>query len=69
MKLAIVTLPVIFAIIWMLFIGLNINKLNKKINYLFFIINCLRKRLLLMFALFNYEKLTTSTKRALAESS
>ena len=33
MKLAIVALPIVFAIIWMLFIGLNINKLNKKINY------------------------------------
>jgi len=33
MKLAIVALPIIFAIIWMLFTGLNINKLNKKINY------------------------------------
>ncbi len=33
MKLAIVFLPIIFAIIWMLFIGLNVNKLNKKINY------------------------------------
>jgi len=32
-KLAIVFLPIVFAIIWMLFIGLNINKLNKKINY------------------------------------
>jgi len=32
MKLAIVALPIFFAIIWMLFIGLNINKLNKKIN-------------------------------------
>ena len=29
-KLAIVFLPIVFAIIWMLFIGLNINKLNKK---------------------------------------
>ncbi len=33
MRLAIVFLPIIFAIIWMLFIGLNVNKLNKKINY------------------------------------
>ena len=32
-KLAIVFLPIVFAIIWMLFIGLNVNKLNKKINY------------------------------------
>jgi len=32
-KLAIVFLPIVFAIIWMLFIGLNINKLNKKINF------------------------------------
>jgi len=33
MKLAIVALPIVFAIIWVLFIGLNINKLNKKIKY------------------------------------
>ena len=35
-KLAFVFLPLVFAIIWMLFIGLNINKLNKKliINFL-----------------------------------
>jgi len=32
-KLAMVFLPIVFAIIWMLFIGLNINKLNKEINY------------------------------------
>jgi hypothetical protein len=36
MKLAIVFLPIVFAVIWMLFIGLRINKRdeNKKlINY------------------------------------
>ncbi len=36
MKLAIVLLPIVFAIIWMLFIGLRVNKLNKNkklINY------------------------------------
>jgi len=36
MKLAIVFLPIVFAVIWMLFIGLRINKKdeNKKlINY------------------------------------
>ena len=32
-KLAIVFLPIVIATIWMLFIGLNINKLNKKINF------------------------------------
>ncbi|EEE39250.1 conserved hypothetical protein [Prochlorococcus marinus str. MIT 9202] len=39
MKLAVIFLPIIFAIIWMLLIGLNINKLNKKL-----IINCLKTR-------------------------
>jgi len=36
MKLAIIFLPIVFAVIWMLFIGLRINKRdeNKKlINY------------------------------------
>jgi hypothetical protein len=33
MNLANILLPIVVAIIWMLFIGLNINKLNKKINY------------------------------------
>jgi len=36
MKLAIVFLPIVFAIIWMLFIGLRINKRDenrKLINY------------------------------------
>jgi len=36
MKLAIVSLPIIFAVIWMLFIGLKINKRDenrKLINY------------------------------------
>jgi len=36
MKLAVVFLPIVFAVIWMLFIGLRINKRdeNKKlINY------------------------------------
>jgi len=36
MKLAIVFLPIVFAVIWMLFIGLRINKRDenrKLINY------------------------------------
>ena len=36
MKLAIVLLPIVFAVIWMLFIGLRINKRDenrKLINY------------------------------------
>ena len=39
MKLAIVLLPIVFAVIWMLFIGLRINKVEnrdgkrKLINY------------------------------------
>ena len=35
-KLAIVFLPIVFAVIWMLFIGLRVNKRdenNKMINY------------------------------------
>ena len=34
MKLAIVFLPIVFAIIWMLFIGLRINKREMKIENL-----------------------------------
>ena len=36
MKLAVVLLPIVFAVIWMLFIGLRINKRDenrKLINY------------------------------------
>jgi len=33
MKIAIVALPIVFEVIWMMFVGLNINKLNEKINY------------------------------------